>query len=133
MTTSAGHRRRGGLEDVRTFAHSFQGHLFGAGIPRSDDIHRSCLMVQSGSFLIQCGGQLQAVCPFNSMMGLLGLARVTDQKLRVFDRAQFVALAGFDFSESLFRSLGGNFDEGLFCLNTLDGYEGWHGFKMDSL
>jgi len=63
------------------------------------------------------------------MMGLLGLARVTDQKLRVFDRSQFVALAGFDFGERLFRTFGGNFDEGLFCLNAFDGYEGWHGFK----
>lgn len=58
------------------------------------------------------------------MAALLWLFVVTDQKLRVFDRAQFVALAGFDFGERLFGGLGGNFDEGLFCLNTFDGYEG---------
>lgn len=72
------------------------------------DVVPGCLYLSSG-------------WPFSSLVGLLWLALVTNQKLGVFDRAQFVALAGFDFGEGLFRSPGGNFNQGLFCLNALDG------------
>lgn len=60
----------------------------------------------------------------SSFTWLLWQVMVTYQKLRVFDGSQFLSLACFDLLESLFGSVGGNFNEGLLCLNAFDGNEG---------
>lgn len=67
-----------------------------------------------------------------SLMRFFWLVLITYQKLRFFDRSQFTSLSSFDFGECFFGSCCSDLNEGLFCLNTFDGYGRWHDFKMGS-